>query len=465
MMRASSFFSDRRNCRRRPGIGLVGFAAWLLLGLALSAAPTRAQYQNPGSPIQPEAPVPGTSPDRPRFSVDATLQLGETGKPTVRLDYRMSRSELLFERTAPAGYHAAYEIRVIFYSAKGKRQVTGDTYSRHLEASSYSGTRVRGEDINDHLDFQVPPGKYRIGVVITDLVAERASGTAIDFEVPSTPPGLVWFSDVTLGTIDVTAGSEPHFVPNPSRRYGDNVTAFAASGEIFDQRAADQADSTYPISYRIVSESGEQVVIGDTSLARQSGRTPFLLRPRVTGLGPGSYRFLVALTTRPLAGAKSAKANVIRRDKPFDVDQSRATIGFASSQSLDVLRYIATREESDQIDKLETQGEDARKAFWDEFWKRRDPSPETPENEALSDFYQRVQYANQHFSTGTPGWKTDMGRIYILFGRPDEVVRNPFNFDRPPEEIWYYYRDHRTFVFVDRDGFGRYELLTPPAGP
>src|SRR6267378_6195248 len=85
-------------------------AALLFWAACLSSGTGAAQYQNPGSPSQPEAPTPGTSPDRPRFSVDATLQLGETGQPTVRLDYRMSRSELLFEkRTPPAGYHAAYE--------------------------------------------------------------------------------------------------------------------------------------------------------------------------------------------------------------------------------------------------------------------------------------------------------------------------------------------------------------------
>jgi GWxTD domain-containing protein len=138
-------------------------------------------------------------------------------------------------------------------------------------------------------------------------------------------------------------------------------------------------------------------------------------------------------------------------------------MGFASAQSVDVLRYVATQQEIDDIGKL--QGEDARKAYWDAFWKRRDPTPETPENEARDAFYQRVQYANQHFATGGPGWKTDMGRVYIVYGRPDEVVRNPFNFDRPPEEIWYYYRDRRTFVFVDRDGFGRYEQVSTPAGP
>jgi hypothetical protein len=78
----------------------------------------------------------------------------------------------------------------------------------------------------------------------------------------------------------------------------------------------------------------------------------------------------------------------------------------------------------------------------------------------LEEFYRRVQYANQHFSVGINGWRTDMGRIYIQRGPPDEVVSNPFNFDRPPEQIWYYYKLRRAYVFVDRDGFGRYELET-----
>jgi GWxTD domain-containing protein len=430
--------------------------------VGLWSGPASAQYQNPGSPSQPEAPSPGTSPGRPRFSVDATLQLGESGQPTVRLDYRLSRSELLFERTPPAGYRAAYEVRVIFFREKGKRQLTGDTYARELRAATYSETRQRGEDITDHLDFQVPPGKYRIEVVITDLVAERASGTAIPFEVPSAPPGLVWFSDLSLGTVEpAPGGSAVRFVPNPSRRYGDNIVAFAASGEIFDRRTS--ADSAYHLFYKVASESGEQVVAGDTTFQRFAGRTPFLLRPRLANVGAGSYRFIVAMNVPPQSGTKDAKNSTIRRDKSFEVNQSRATLGFASAQSVDVLRYIATQPEIDEIGKL--QDEDARKGFWDTFWKRRDPTPETPENEARDEFYQRVQYANQHFATGGPGWKTDMGRIYIAYGRPDEVVRNPFNFDRPPEEIWYYYRERRTFVFVDRDGFGRYELVSSPAGP
>jgi GWxTD domain-containing protein len=121
-----------------------------------------------------------------------------------------------------------------------------------------------------------------------------------------------------------------------------------------------------------------------------------------------------------------------------------------------VLRIIADDQERGEMSRLTT--EEERRAFWDEFWKKRDPTPDTPQNEEMQEFYQRVQYANQHFGTGGPGWKSDMGATYIKYGPPDEVERHPFNFDRPPEEIWYYYRDKWTFVFVDRDGFGRYQL-------
>jgi GWxTD domain-containing protein len=290
----------------------------------------------------------------------------------------------------------------------------------------------------------------------------------VPVEVPAAPPGLVWFSDLTLGLVD-PKGSSPEgaFTPNPSRRYGENIGSFGASGEIFDRRPDASPDATYHLYYKVANEAGDQVVVRDTTIARRAGRTAFLLRPRLGNIAAGSYRVSVALNVPPRPGSKD-KTSTVRRDKAFDVDQSRATMGFSSPQSVEVLRYIATQDELDQIGKLEDNGsaaEEARQTFWDSFWKRRDPTPDTPENEARDGFYQRVHYADQHFSTGGPGWKSDMGRVYIVYGPPDEVTRNPFNFDRPPEEIWYYYRDKRTFVFVDRDGFGRYDLVIPSSAP
>src|SRR5882672_12281165 len=125
-MPRASLSSTVRRCRGARGRMLPVFAGIAFLSCASAAGRATAQYSDPAPASQSTAPVPGTSLDRPRFSVDATIQLGEQGVPEVRVDYRLNRGELLFERTAD-GYRAGYEVRVIFYSSKGKRQVTGDT--------------------------------------------------------------------------------------------------------------------------------------------------------------------------------------------------------------------------------------------------------------------------------------------------------------------------------------------------
>lgn len=441
----------------RVRAGLAGTLLFAAAAGALAPSMARAQYPNPAPPTQPETPVPGTSQSRPRFSVDATVEPGG-GTPLVRLDYRMARSELLFERKSP-GYHAAYEVRVVFYRDKGDKQVTGEVFVRELNVRTYAETRPVGADIIDHVELPVPPGKYDVTVVIRDLVAERPSGTRIRIEVPAQAAGPIWFSDLSFGTVkrqvdpvDPRASLEP----NPSRRYSDEISSMAVYGEVVDSRPFHPQDS-YRIEFRVQNDVQERAFHRDTTLARREGKTPFLLRPGIPSLAPGMYRFVVELKSPelPLPGRK--RNTPIRREKSFEVVQSVASIAADPKSTFEVLRIIADDTEQDQMEKLKTTEE--RAAFWEQFWKRRD-SPETPENEAMLEFYRRVQYANQHFSVGTQGWKTDMGRIYIKYGEPDEVVRSPFNFDRDPEEVWYYYRDRRTFTFVDKDGFGRYMLDT-----
>ncbi len=450
----SCTFARRR--RRAPRAASALFTA---AGLLLAAGAS-AQYPNPGSPAIGGNPIPGTSTGRPRFSVDATVQPSEGGLDT-RIDYRLDRSELLFERTNGA-YRGAYEVRVIFYKDKGGAQVTGDVFQRSLRVATYSDTRLRGADIIDHVTLRAPAGKYRVQVVITDLVAERASGTELRVVVPEENDQLVWFSDLSLGTAvdSLIAGGSPReaFIPEPSRRFGLNLPDLVVLGELVDRRppASGGASETYKVRMRVSNDLQEVVWRGDTTFARAGERTPFLLRPHLRPLEAGGYRFLVELASPSITPPGKQKAVPVRRERDFRVDQTSQNVAWESKSSLDVLRYIANRQEIAEMETLESP--EARRAFWERFWRDRDPTPETETNEALEEFYRRVEYANQHFSVGTNGWRTDMGRIYIQLGSPDEVVSNPFNFDRPPEQIWYYYKLRRTFVFVDRDGFGRFEL-------
>src|SRR2546422_11644372 len=93
--------------------------------------------------------------------------------------------------------------------------------------------------------------------------------------------------------------------------------------------------------------------------------------------------------------------------------------------------YIITDEESKAFKKLQT--DDERERFIEEFWRRRDPDPDTDENEFKEEYYERIAYANEHFASGIPGWKTDRGRIWIMYGKPDERETHPTggSYDRP----------------------------------
>ena len=97
---------------------------------------------------------------------------------------------------------------------------------------------------------------------------------------------------------------------------------------------------------------------------------------------------------------------------------------------------------------------------WERFWRRRDPTPDTPRNEALIEFIRRVRHAERHFQGYGPGWRSDMGRIYIKFGPPDQIENRPATVQSPQIEIWYYSQPYRRIVFADREGFGRFMLVS-----
>lgn len=140
--------------------------------------------------------------------------------------------------------------------------------------------------------------------------------------------------------------------------------------------------------------------------------------------------------------------------------------------------YIITDEERKAFKKLAT--DDERERFIEEFWRRRDPDPDTDENEFKEEYYERIAYANEHFASGIPGWKSDRGRIWIMYGKPDERETHPMggSYDRPsyegggntttyPFEIWFYrylagVGSGVEIEFVDPTGSGEYRIAQNP---
>lgn len=141
--------------------------------------------------------------------------------------------------------------------------------------------------------------------------------------------------------------------------------------------------------------------------------------------------------------------------------------------------YIITDQERQTFRALRT--DEDRENFIEQFWKRRDPTPDTVENEFKEEHYRRIAYANNHyFASNVPGWKTDRGRIYITFGPPDVIDAHPSGgtYERPgarvselsayPFEDWLYRHiegigNDVLLEFVDHEMKGEYRLTRNPA--
>ena len=132
--------------------------------------------------------------------------------------------------------------------------------------------------------------------------------------------------------------------------------------------------------------------------------------------------------------------------------------------------YIITDQERAAFKSLQTDAE--REAFIEQFWLQRDPTPGTAENEFKEEHYRRIAYANEHFAVpgGVPGWKTDRGRIYIVYGPPDEIEAHPAgNADLPiPFQLWRYryienIGNNVIVQFNDTNRNGEYRMTLDPA--
>jgi GWxTD domain-containing protein len=185
---------------------------------------------------------------------------------------------------------------------------------------------------------------------------------------------------------------------------------------------------------------------------------------------PAAYSQQASPTETNHAGAKKEKKQARKAAK--EIGDTRRD--WLDQEAI----YIITPAEREAFLKLGTNEE--RDQFIETFWRNRNPDPDSPENAFQEEHYRRIAYANEHFASGVPGWKTDRGHIYILWGPPDEVESHPTGgtYDRPmwqgggsttayAWELWRYRHldelgDNIEFEFVDPSGSSEYHLTRDP---
>jgi GWxTD domain-containing protein len=182
---------------------------------------------------------------------------------------------------------------------------------------------------------------------------------------------------------------------------------------------------------------------------------------------------LLCLQVKNLSAQNQSSKSPDEKSRKIKREDNRA---FRDWPRTDV-KLIITSEEEAAYDKLKTVEE--RGNFITHFWQRRDPSPDTEENEYKDEYYERIAYANEHFSSGKPGWLTDRGRIYVKWGKPSSIESHPAGgpYQRSsydggstatyPFETWFYrylpgVGSGIEIEFVDPSGSGEYRLARNP---
>ena len=175
----------------------------------------------------------------------------------------------------------------------------------------------------------------------------------------------------------------------------------------------------------------------------------------IAGFPDGEYTLNLSLvdTTNNML-AKQEKNFIVAKHPKF----AKATLDTELVDKYrDVLLYLLKTDELATFDKLD---KESKVNFWYRFWSDNDPDPNTNENEFYDQYIARWNYVNKVFAFGnTRGWKTNQGRIYLIYGPPDDIEHHSFQVSNNAWEIWHYFDKNYYFIFADMLGFGTMKLV------
>jgi len=326
------------------------------------------------------------------------------------------------------------------------------------------------------------PGSYTLTVRSYDTGdRERRDSLTMPLMVMKYPQDHEALSDVELCTsIQPSSSKQSIFykntlevIPNAGRLYGIGLPVLYYYFEAYNLHHPGTTEDSVTVRTTVTSASGQEIVMKERRKTRMHDATVEIGTMNLSTLHSGTYLFQASLID-------SGEVNLAVSTKKFfvykpgaapdttvsAVSNEAATSEFAimTGPQLDdafaQARYIATQDERNQFQRMTD--EKGKQNFLYDFWKRRDTDPSTTVNEFKREYDKRIEYANKNFSIGQrPGWKSDRGRVYLVYGPYDDIERNASTAESAPYEIWHYnnIQGGVIFVFVDRNGFGDYSLV------
>ena len=332
------------------------------------------------------------------------------------------------------------------------------------------------------VDFAVAPGAYQLEVQVVDSATQRAATSSVAIQALSARDAA---SDLLLAP-GIRVAPPTDTIPQPGEfRSGQYLVTAAARVRLtplqtriyYLLEAYADSEQAGTLSVSIRDSSGSATVVRTPDLKVQVGAGGGVLKGQLdlAGLPKGAYSMVATLKlggrdiTRSaefiMAGLQETVARAAeRREAALETDQGY--FGVMTGAQLDSagapLGYVAESRELAAWNRGMSVA--AKRRFLTEFWARRDPTPGTARNERREGFYEAIAFADRTYKEGgrktVPGWRSDRGRVYAKYGKPGDVLRRQQEGQAPPYEVWRYSTGKGAYyIFVDRTGFGAYQLV------
>lgn len=363
------------------------------------------------------------------LSADFQIDRDTSSVPYVIVNYRIPYSSLIFQKedTAFTG-----EFLTSLVLEKDDYQLGGKSKKNELLVTEYKKTVSDNFYYRDSIKIKVQEGKIKVTLRISDLHSSRVWSRFRELEITE-------LKSTDIGSI--------RWLSNPSREVITERDTIKIKLNLFSL----EEGRTHLKSY-FRDEENETYFHSDTVLPDEENQNVEIILP-ADRFEEGSYDFVAEV--RNVNKEETVKESIsFRVWEPF----------FKSDRYVERVRqmeYITTAREENTLLKAPVA---KRESLWTEFWEEKDPTPGDRVNEFMTEYFERVDYANRKFSRGSllEGWRTDRGKTYIILGPPDYIVDEPFNPSGNAYQIWYYYDRGYNLIFVQRYLTGDYDLQNPP---
>lgn len=415
------------------------------------------------------------------FYTDATCfkMLNQQDVTYVQLHFFSERNQFTFVQNDSV-FTAGFSVRVIFTDPNDANNVIEKQWTMNIDDHITAEDTAKSTPIIFENSFTVKPGKYKFDVLIVDENNKTRTGTySEDIDIPGFAGKQLNLSQIELATQVLKGGNnDDMFVkngytifPNPSKFYGSNLPRLTFYAEVYNlDFEAGGGANTYVADFILTDEAGSVIKEFPSKTFNKAGQTAIIIHSlNIISFQSGRYYLIVRVTDQAdKKTALSKKLFAVFREGE-SIYETQAEDSFfkdldeqGAVRAGNIISVIGKSEDTKIYSQLELGG---KRKYLDRFWKERDPSPGTKSNELLMDYYKRYEEANLKFSTpNRPGWKTDMGRVYMMYGPPAQIEKHEFDSDKKPYQLWYYFQlkdqpAQTIFVFADLSDSGLQQLL------